>query len=904
MAMIPWWVVTTLGLDRGGESLEEAGLDGAALISLLDHQLLQWSRSGGVVTDDPSPRWWYAEAFEAEMPPDASALGERLEAFLRNPLVGDAGRAASIGGQLDNTRLSVAVVGDVRSPRTRSYLHCFGRMLRLKAGEKFPDKALNPVAVIYLPQNAHELPEHAEILQFLSELHTMMHLPVAERPFASVIFLQDTNSTAANPFGYVTLNAAQVQDSVAQVLFHLMISGANYLDEEGRRQATAYFSVGAAAIYYDWRGHHRRLALAACDSLLGKFKSSESPPFVDEGQANLAVASLKQKVGVSQLFREFTRKEAAGGVKLPSFSFDSRVWQAAMDRRLHTVSAWAFYTTRLLAFYFFLYLRYLPFRLSEYSRLFLQMRLQAWDDYLERRREELWDGGEAALGLRSLMRETVVGVLRGEYGQARTIPQALSVLGKMREACELRGLGSTLVNLDEFNRLEVFSVPEELRAFYDDSPPTLDFSREQRLFDGLVERIKRHPLPLALFLRAALISIMLAFLGERLLDFLSPNVVNLEWLLDVPGLALLLLGAAPLGVAFWRYQVRTLNELRKRIREYVAAVLRHAQTKAKEAVELEMSRLSEQAREYCRELEEYLERVRAGLTAPEAEQYTYRTTAFHCALTGDLAIPGRGRSVSILSNGSLACRVTVGGEQLLFEECNEEMLGLLLNRFLDAETGDDMRPAWELLAPPVAQEANPDVLTTFADSALAYAERLYDTEQQIQLDRWLMSDDERHREETLDRLRRLAAPPLAFHSGASQPPPARSEWKYHAPARLSPIIGEGSDALRVSGDGSVLSFASYQPFGFIGASPYSGIEDVALVRVLGADPEAAEADRQAATPPRLFTAASSRLQTSADLTIISAVDGRTFTARGSAEEIIRLRGQLRLGDVEESYPEL
>lgn len=637
--------------------------------------------------------------------------------------------------------------------------------------------------------------------------------------------------------------------------------------------------------------------------------SAAAAPFVDEGQAELAASELKRRLTASQLFREFTRKEAAGAAKLPSFNFDSRIWRAATDSRGRTVSPWALFSSRLLLFYFFVHLRYLPPRLSEYSRLFLLTRLQQWGDYLAGRRDELWNGAGATKGLGEQIRETLVGVLGGEYGAARSLAQAGRLLDKVREACELRGLGTLLTQLDEYGRLEVFSVPEELREFYESAPEVLEAKSEQELYDGLVERIQRHPLPLALFGRAALVSVMFAVLGERLLDFLSPNVLNLGALLRWPPLTLAVLGAVPLGVALWRYWVRTVREVRKAVNMYVAGVLRHAQTKAKDAVELEVSRLCEQARAYCSELEGHLGRVRDGLAAPDAEEYTYRMTTFHRPLTGDLAIPGRGRSVSILSNGGMECRISVGGEWLLFEECDEEMLGVMLNRFLDARDEPGQRAAWELLAPPpprAAGDAPADgaALDLFCRAALDYAEGLYEDEQQIRLDRWLLSDDQRHCADTLDRLRRLASPPLTFHSGASQPPPARSEWKYHDPARIVPLVGDAGDARRASGDGSVLSLASYQPFGLIGSAPYAGLENVATVRALVGDPQAVAADRAADTPARRFTAAAARLPSSPDLTIVSAADGQVFQAVAAEAEIEALRRRLGLAAEEETDPEL
>lgn len=284
---------------------------------------------------------------------------------------------------------------------------------------------------------------------------------------------------------------------------------------------------------------------------------------------------------------------------IPSFDFSAKIWERPKDKHGRSLSPWALFKTDLL--YFFRHLRQLPLRPSEYARLFLTC-----------------------------------------------IEQVRNVLEKIRQVCAPAQVSSQLAEIDTFQKLEVFAIPQFLREFYRKAQAgtlakaaddVLTPEKENQLYDELVNTIHSHPIPLALFVRASLLAMMLAFLGERILDKLSPSILNLEWLLAVPGLALDVLAFIPIAIAFWRYQVRTLNTLKKRIRSYVGAILRHAQTKAKERVKTEMAELFTQVQEYCDTIDKFLETLQEQLNYPQSSRRSYASTKFQHSLLDMSHVP-------------------------------------------------------------------------------------------------------------------------------------------------------------------------------------------------------------------------------------------------------------------------
>jgi hypothetical protein len=895
--MIPWWIVTALGGDD-----DEAGerLAHAPLAALLDAQLLQWSLISGVMREAGAPRWWKVDALPPYSPASVFDLAQHLSNFIYNPLERRGGEdAPRVGGQTEARQLVVAVVGDVREPATRAQLHCLGRMIRLRARAKFgDDRALRLVALIHLPHGASRRADAPEVAKFLTELHTMMRTRrdaeqriTGETPFDAVVFFQDSNATASNQRGYASLTERQVTELATQIVFHLTTAESQDFDLAAP-DAPHYYSVGAGALYYDWHGHKHALAGEAGRALVGRFKSATDPPFVDAAEVESAVRTVREFLAPRALFKGFVL-----GARRPSFAFEARVWEMARDHRNRPVSpVRALLSTALLHVYFRRHLHHLPLRISEYGRLFLSRRVRDFRDYLVARRRALWEGDEALpAGLRDRIEESATATLSTKGGRGCSLAQVERVIDSVAEACRAERLEAVVSELDDFASLEVFAVPEELRPFYEQAEP-LTPAEEERLFGRIADVVRGHPVPGALLLRALLIGFMLATLGTRLLDFASPRFVNLEWLLHVPTLSWWLIFALPPAAAFVRYRVRTLTALRDHTRAYVAAILRRAQSEARGLIREEMRELSAQAQARCEELRANVAALHESLDYPESARHDYESTTFHRSILESLGIPGRDNPVPVLT-ARPEYQINYGGRELSFAECDEDCRHGLLRKMLEEEADGGARLG-DLLAACVTAGTDAGRVARAGEAARRFSVSIYRDAERQWLDSWLAQEDPRRRAETLDRLRRLAAPPVSFHAGVANVPQVRTEWAYNDATRLRNLFGgEPPGGIKRFGEGGVLSVAVFQPF--------AELDHLSTLRALRDDARARDAERHALDPARLFTLATTRLEGAPEGSLLSALDGTTFQMRAEIVESAReVRRELTLGAEEPPTPRL
>jgi hypothetical protein len=873
----PWWIISALRQRTNDEAL-----NAELFKDSLDQQLLQWSLVSGLMDRSSSPRWWCVDSLVLDSPSDSDDLVHRVKSFIYNPLqIHKPETEPNIGGRILAGNLNVLVVGDIRDQLTREYLACLGRMLEIKRQDIFPVSTIRRIAIIYLPQNLAELEGNKEAAKFLTDLTTMMEPQQGGgRAFESVLILQDNNTSLDNPRGFSVLSQEQLLQAFVQAVFHLMIGGGKQLTTGQEMFGAKFFSVGSAALYYDWKQHQTELAEIAGKKLIEDFSNGSGPPFVNEKEAAHLAREVFAQLDFVNLFKSF-----ALGENRPSFSFDSRIWEGARDRNGKLVSPWAALSQALLNVYFRVYIRFLPYRLAEYSRLFLTTKLKELRKYLKKRNDELWL--ESATGLKALIDEAVTEVLKGNGGTARSLSQVRKTLHLAIASCALKNLESELNNLDSFGRLRVFAVPKDLEEFHEAAAPELSFKEETKLHDSLAELLKRHPSPAALFIRSLLIGLMVALLGDRLLVFLSPKVVNLGWLLQIPFLDSVLLFLIPVALAFWRYQRWTLSEIRLRIRQYVGAILRHAQEQAKESIKQAMLEFGQRGISYCEELEKNVISLAGVIAYPDETAGSYHPSSFFCSLMGKIEIPGRGDATKVLQSVSPDYKVKVGGSGVFFRDCKPEQRNFLLKDMLNEQVHSEDKQLWEIFGESILSAEDQEMLGLGSLAIANYSKELYRDVQIQRLDTWLHMDDENHRKEIMERLYRLSSPAICIADGVP-PEHVTAECLYYDVQRLRPLVNSLDVTLEQSEDGGVLSLAVYVPLQDLSA--------IANVYALRDEQDVVEFERNQVDPARIFALASTRPagRRDADLKVISAINGSSYAIgdehKPAIEKLRRLLG--------------
>jgi hypothetical protein len=175
----PCWVISLLS--------DEGELCNASFVEAVDKQFHAWSHINGI-----DEQWWLIDSFTDQPPSDLETFASSLEKFLKDPTARDGDQMARI--QAGAGQLSIVLVGDVRTARTRTFVHCLAKLLRLQGMEGlkgravFNDVSLSIHGLLYLPGTLDPL-EWEAAYRFFTQLHTQMSDSVAARqPLDTLLF--------------------------------------------------------------------------------------------------------------------------------------------------------------------------------------------------------------------------------------------------------------------------------------------------------------------------------------------------------------------------------------------------------------------------------------------------------------------------------------------------------------------------------------------------------------------------------------------------------------------------------------------------------------------------------------------------------------------------------------------
>lgn len=819
MPLQPWWII----------SLYKTGEEGSEFLTeLINDNLLRWSVVSKVMPDENAPRWWFAETASPAIPDKEEDFVRNLAGMIHNPLSTAGGNSPLIAGEISTSQLNVAIVGTIESEETMVYLHGLGRLLRMKQDELFTGTNLQIIGILDIPLDTTEELEdgvYLKRLRFLSELDILMHHNVAAcRPFDYFFILQDRNNSIHNEGGYTHLSSEARLHLTAQCLFHLMIGGNVTLARLKDMHKTSYFSMGSVGIVYDRERYQEELGKNVGDIILQSFKTEAKSPFVSEDQARSALWEIEKRSSVQNLFEAFT---LAGD--LPSFSFESAVWENPKDEKGRLVSPWHFHKRELLYIYFHRYLRDLPIKLSEYTRIFLTVSLQNLRSYLQKKTGDIWsssDINQQEASLKQTLHKMVRDILAGNYGRARTIGQVRNALDLLIKACAPDEISRHPRAFEKSDKLQVFKIPGYLKEFYRAAPETLTEEHERKLYDYLVDTVRSHPLPLGLLARAALLSPISVFLGYHVLDWLSPSVINMEWVFRMPALIVVFFGILPFLFALWRYRVKTLNLLWKQVKTYIAAVVKHVQTKASNLVLKAVSGVIDIMGKYAEEMKGYIDEFVHKFTYPKSTRISPRETAFQFPVTGSLAIPGKPSVVNLLPKG-MPWHLLVNGTKKLLKDLTDEDKNLLVCEALNADRENSVENTtvlWRLLSQefPIPE----DSLLQAAALLRAFSEQRWSSIPEGIDELWTMTDERSVQEmaRIAQAIKTIAYPPVLFAQGET-PPPVTFECKCANSSTIKDVLG--IDACHDLSVGLVTTVGGFLPI------PSEGLGKLATIQSMG-----------------------------------------------------------------------
>jgi|GEM_PF-4144516 len=624
--MTLWWVLNLLSND-GPEGEDPSQI----LQTSLNQNLLAWAQASG---QQPSFCALDRLALENDKIQDSKAVEEAVESFLYNPLHGGGNNGGPrITG--DAVNLYVAIVGDVEEPLTRAAFAPLAKNLRQKqAAGLFSGTSLHVVGLLMAPLG-RALRSDTDLGGFVGQLEAMLADPPATRPLKHLILQQARNQTAANPRGYQVLRPGQRIALLAHTLWHLVADDLSLPDSQpASTNDTPCWLAGACGVFWDAEAERHRASAEAGNGLLAILASAEESPFVDEQQAQAAARTLEDALNGQKLCRSMA---AAQG--MPSLAFSLNFLAHPRNTRGRLISPWHLLWRDLLQVYFRVHLRDLPFRASEHSKLYLENFLRSFPAFLREEKGRLWKGGPNLPGLGEKLREALGGVLRGKYGDARTLSQIIKAAEALARTCEEN---STKVESDSLEDFEPLTIPPFLRPHYDRAAANLDMVTEATLWGRIREDIAIHPLPGALLARTALLGLLLAATIRPALLLLSPIVPSVLGLLGHPIWLKVAAFFLPVLISLGWYEVGVIRRLRKHLMGYVGALLRHAQEQARRKLKLAVQELFAESKEYCDSVAKWAKEEAKAMNYPKVEVMSFAKTDFMTDVFNPIQIPGGG----------------------------------------------------------------------------------------------------------------------------------------------------------------------------------------------------------------------------------------------------------------------
>lgn len=848
----PWWIIKTF------RDEVDPDIPPDSLSSLLSYQLKQWSLRDAVRRGLEHTKWWQIDSLDLSTAYASSELYDNLRKFVLDyyPLRRRGGLAPSISGEIDSTKLTVALVGDVRDSQSRAYLHCLARFIRMEGFQLLDPIDIKVISLIYLPHNSHLLNDRSEIALFLTELHTMMLQPPADRPFDWVMFIQDKNqSRLSRQGGYEQLTAAQLIELMSQTLFHAMIGESTVLREIAQRFPTSYLSVGTVALYYNWDHHRQKLAESASQTLIDRFAHSKEPPFTNESEADYAIDTIKEHFLNRHLLKRFlsvTRSIFEETVSAES----SLLSEVDSELELRTVT---------------------PFAKQDRAWPAYKQAASIAAESIRKGRAMLWKGSATVTGAEYVIVKSIRGIFEGRYGEgdARALEQALMVMNRLQTFLERerQDIHEEKGNYSDF-------VEQILRPF----EPEFRFE---------VNETKSHSGPT--------MPALVLFQGW-------------EWLLTVPLWGKILAGAlaaAGSGYLFFRRlraRARKETELTEIKPVQVTKADQHQlEEELRANIKASLTHLYYQALTLTQKLEILIVSIgkRMDTPAPPSSPF-YNSTTFCRSVFDDLVVPGRANLGPLISNGDFAPQLQVQKSLKRFEDLENTELHPLINEFAEKPS------VVKSLAPPAIEESNVKELSVKSASELSreaydFAYNLYGG-----CDSLGMDDALRHirdvgtQEKFLEYAARTAMPPIIFGpTAAIEEAPYQIELKYHDPQLFESVFGDRlRDGRLIETDGlennEILSLGIYQPIPLSKNAEFASLDSIHTIGAMRVPPDFAAT----VSPSLIFTLAT--LSPAIESALVSAIDGRRLPpAAVLGDYVAELKSHIARGvfPIRESRPE-
>ena len=413
-----------------------------------------------------------------------------------------------------------------------------------------------------------------------------------DRLYSSITFLSDSSHNASeNPKGYQTLSEEDYLSLVVNTIFTIAITKRT-IDQLYVGQNRLFNTAGVFSFTYEPEAFKKSKAYHMAEQLLDAFCNDEKDAewcSENDAKAHFDGASLKRNLHWYTIY------------KLLSSGFEEETMKGLYSQC--KISPWRMFAYKLVPLYFRKYVKSILWRTYNNVHDFASLTQMRYESFARKKRQQMLDGS-TEIEDRQLFAKTAIAsylssIWDPSYKGAKGIRQVALLLDRTKrylveqknEVGRVKDFGDSkddehkdFPQLEDYPLKEIFKKESvAFRKHYEElvtngEPPAerteeADKSYEERLLSRLHNILKWHAMPLNLFTKAGLLSVLVfvtIWSGIAILQ--STNKVHLFSLdTDLSLISLFIASAVIVLVfAFVKYGLKTLRRIRLMIQKYIA----------------------------------------------------------------------------------------------------------------------------------------------------------------------------------------------------------------------------------------------------------------------------------------------------------------------------------------------
>ena len=426
---------------------------------------------------------------------------------------------------------------------------------------------------------------------FLNFVKRIEEEEMRDRLFDAVTFLSDSSHSNLNPNGYLDLNDEDFLALVVNSIFTIAVAKGK-LQQLSQQEERLFQTAGVFSFTYEPDAMKKEKAYLLSEQLLKAFSNNKQDAEwynENEAETHFERSDLKKYLHWHSVYEQISqgfKEESLNGLYSES-----------------EISPWRMFAYKLVPFYFKKHVKPLLRKLYDNVHNFSSLTVMRYESFAKNKRGQMLKGSanieKKELFAKSAITSYLSSVWDSDYDGAKGVQQVLLLLEKTKEHLrnQINEIGLVKVfkspndekykgfpKKEDYPLTEIFKkenkrYQEHYKKFVQASePPTehteeADKSFEERILSGLYNVLKWHAMPLNLFTKAALLSVLVFVTVWAFISIIqSTDMVHIFSLDTNQSLIALFVASAVivLTFAFVKYGLKTLRKIRLNIQEYIA----------------------------------------------------------------------------------------------------------------------------------------------------------------------------------------------------------------------------------------------------------------------------------------------------------------------------------------------